>query len=254
MIWGRLFGTVMGLVLIKGLLGAIVGYYIGRQFDYGVMRHQYTSHHSHSQQVFFDITFSVMGHLAKADGKISSEEIQMAQQTMRLFNLSDQAKKQAINAFNTGKSADFNLDQALTDLKRHIGLNIHLYRIFYEIQTKITQIDGHVSPKKMQKLDRIRDVLFGRYQQQSGYGRQQYQGFNRANRVGELDQAYHTLGVTPETPWDDIKKAYKKLMLKNHPDRLVSQGLPEEMLNLAKEKTQAIKAAYDTIKTAKMVT
>ena len=45
-----------------------------------------------------------------------------------------------------------------------------------------------------------------------------------------------------------MKKAYRKLMSQHHPDKLVSRGLPEEMLKLATEKTQEIKAAYEQIK------
>lgn len=253
MTWGRLLGSILGLMLFKSFFGLLIGYFIGRQFDFGFMNHHNAGHKSHSQQAFFDITFAVMGHLAKADGKISSKEIRMAEQTMRMFQLGQVAKKQAIKAFNRGKEQDFNLDRAIAELKQHIGINLYLYQIFYDIQTKITSIDGHLSPRKMQKLDRIRVLLFGHGKQQYHHRQQHYQGFQQTNRAGELDRAYETLGVKPGTPWDDIKKAYKKLMLKNHPDRLMSQGLPEEMLRLAKEKTQAIKAAYDVIKAAKAV-
>ena len=46
----------------------------------------------------------------------------------------------------------------------------------------------------------------------------------------------------------DVKKAYRRLMNQHHPDKLVSKGLPEEMMKLANEKTQQIKEAYERIK------
>ena len=46
----------------------------------------------------------------------------------------------------------------------------------------------------------------------------------------------------------ELKKAYRRQMNQHHPDKLVAKGLPEEMIDIATEKTQAIKAAYDLIK------
>ena len=251
MIWGRVIGAFLGLMFLKGLIGLLIGFYIGRQFDIGYLKQHGTHQRTQSQRAFFEITFAVMGHLAKADGVISTQEIRLAQETMRLFQLDNDAKKEAIAAFNRGKDSSFDLGDAIRNLKRHIGLNLHLYQLFYDIQEKIARIDGHASPKKRQKLAMIQSMLFGQSHRQSSYRHHHYQYQQRAQQVSsshDVDQAYALLGVNKRTPFADVKKAYKKLMLKNHPDRLMSQGLPEEMLRLAKEKTQAIKAAYDTIK------
>lgn len=64
----------------------------------------------------------------------------------------------------------------------------------------------------------------------------------------ELSTAYEILGVTANTPWDEIRKAHKKLMLKYHPDRLAAQGLPPEMVTLYTQKAQDIQAAFNLIK------
>ncbi len=65
--------------------------------------------------------------------------------------------------------------------------------------------------------------------------------------ANQLEKAYRTLGVTSSTNDGEVKKAYRKLMSQNHPDKLVSKGLPEEMIKLATQKTQEIKLAYETI-------
>jgi len=56
------------------------------------------------------------------------------------------------------------------------------------------------------------------------------------------------LGVTPQDSKADIKKAYRRLMSQHHPDKLVSKGLPEEMIKVATEKSQKIRDAYDLLK------
>jgi DnaJ like chaperone protein len=56
------------------------------------------------------------------------------------------------------------------------------------------------------------------------------------------------LGVKNSCTDQELKKAYRRLMSQHHPDKLVSKGLPEEMMKLATEKTQQIKDAYDLIK------
>ncbi len=59
---------------------------------------------------------------------------------------------------------------------------------------------------------------------------------------------YSILGVSKNTSKSDIKKAYRKLMSQHHPDKLVSQGLPEHLMEIAKRKSQDIQAAYEYLK------
>ena len=69
-----------------------------------------------------------------------------------------------------------------------------------------------------------------------------------ANDSLTLSQAYKILGVSKNSSEAEIKKAYRRLMSQHHPDKLVSKGLPDEMIQLATEKTQEIRKAYDLIK------
>ena len=63
-----------------------------------------------------------------------------------------------------------------------------------------------------------------------------------------LKDAYGVLGLPEEAPDDDVKKSYRSLMTQYHPDKLVSKGLPDEMMQFATEKTRDIKAAYELIR------
>ena len=138
-----------------------------------------------------------------------------------------------------------------------------------EIATKL-----NVSAAAMERLIRMRfaEAQFAKYSSQfrnnysrtqSGYGYQNgnsdssYQresdsnssyNYNNAPRYDELKNAYEILGVTADTPFEEIKRTHRKLMLKYHPDRLASQGLPPEMVRLYTQKAQDIQAAFDLIK------
>src|SRR5262245_38450843 len=111
MIWtGKILGAIFGF-LIGGPIGAVLGLLIGHYFDLSRMGHwRTTSTHTRAQDVFFKATFSVMGHIAKADGRVSEQEIQVAEKIMRNMLLSSQLKLQAIHYFNQGKSPYFDLN------------------------------------------------------------------------------------------------------------------------------------------------
>jgi len=63
-----------------------------------------------------------------------------------------------------------------------------------------------------------------------------------------LAQAYSVLAVDPSMSDDQITKAYRRLMSRHHPDKLMANGLPESMLERAKERSQQIQAAYELIR------
>jgi DnaJ like chaperone protein len=66
-----------------------------------------------------------------------------------------------------------------------------------------------------------------------------------------LQQSYAALGLKEDASAQEIKKAYRKLVSQYHPDKLVSQGLPEEMMEMSKKRVREINAAYDKIKVSK---
>ena len=76
-----------------------------------------------------------------------------------------------------------------------------------------------------------------RQHSQSAYSEQQ-----------SLDDAYHILGVAASDDEKTIKRAYRKRMSEHHPDKLVSKGLPEQAMEIAKKKAQDIQSAYELIK------
>lgn len=244
------FGMVLG-----GPLGLLLGCVIGYALDQQLMpfwRANLSQQQTNAvQKIFFTTTFQVMGHIAKADGRVSEQEIRAARYIMQYLGLNDEMKQWAIQSFNDGKQSEFHLDAALNQLRSACRQRPSLLHIFTEIQWQMVQADGVIHPNKQKTLQYICEYLgisskYTAFRQQHGYGSQQPYA-----HLTELEEAYQLLGLSKHATNAEIKKSYRKLMSENHPDRLIAKGLPPEMIKVATEKTQRIKAAYETIKKTK---
>ena len=283
-IWlGKITGATFGL-FSGGLFGIVIGLIAGHLLDQFIERNilgitqQSGDQPSGSlqmqiQQIFFRTTFRVMGRIAKADGRVSNEEIEAAQQIMTQMGLSDDMRKQAIQFFTEGKDADFDLAPDLRRLKEALKHQSSLSQMFLEIQLSVAYSDGELSLEERRIIDRVcRDLGISAFQFEwihsrvkaamaggwSGSNGAQGSGSNAGSRgrrgqsrSSELATAYAVLGVKSSVTDDKLKKEYRKLMSQHHPDKLVAKGLPPEMMKLAKEKTQEIQTAYDKIRQAR---
>ncbi len=243
--WGKLFGGTFGFML-GGPLGALLGAALGHGLDNKV---GHVRSRQRVQTAFFTATFSVMGHLAKADGRVSENEIQMARTLMDQMQLNPTLKKMAINLFNEGKADAFPLDDVIDQLRRECQRRHDLMRVFLEIQLQASYADGSLDQAEKKILLHISERL--------GFSRAEFDQIEamlrrggRGGRSGEmpLDDAYKILDVSKNATDAEVKKAYRKLTSQHHPDKLVAKGLPEEMMKIAADKTHEIRTAYEVIK------
>ncbi len=256
--FGKVIGGTFGF-LMGGPLGAILGASLGHQFDQGIHGLEIDEQLSPGDQqrvqmAFFTATFSVMGHIAKADGQVSTAEINHAKQIMDELDLNDELRKTAINLFQQGKADNFPINEVMDQFRKECHRRTHLIRMFLEIQIQAAFADGI--------LDKTEEIVLQNICTHLGISRfefesiklqiQAQQRFNSKtqNRQSEnsLEDAYAVLGISASATDSEVKKAYRKLMSQHHPDKLVAKGLPEEMMILAKEKTQKIRKAYESIK------
>ncbi len=247
--WGTFIGGTLGFVL-GGPIGALIGAALGGNLDRGIkMGDQFDAgNQERVQAAFFTTTFSVMGHVAKADGHVSQQEISAAKNIMAQMQLSAQQQKAAIKFFDQGKASDFPLTEVLRQFKKECHGRRNLIQMFIEIQIATALADGKVDPSEKQILYTIGEIL--------GFSRNHIDHlFNIANSAEAsasdkltLNQAYKILGIAKGSSEAEVKKAYRRLMSQHHPDKLVAKGLPDEMIALATEKTQEIRKAYDLIK------
>ena len=258
--WGKVLGGAFGFML-GGPLGLLVGAALGHSFDRGMDRAEEFSpgagfdRRERTQMAFFTATFSVMGHVAKADGRVTRDEIALATQVMQQLGLSADMREFAQRLFREGKRPGFPLDAVLEQFRGECRGSTHLIRMFLEIQLHAAYADGSVDTEERNILEHVCRRLhvsareFSQLETlvQAGLHYRRSDGAPSPQKMS-LDEAYGALGVSRSSLDAEVKTAYRRLMSQHHPDKLVAKGLPEEMMRLAKEKTQEIKAAYERIK------
>lgn len=270
--WGKLIGGYFGFML-GGPLGALLGAAVGHGFDRGLKQMKGgvlppPGDQERIQTAFFTATFSVMGHLAKADGRVTQTEIRFAEAVMAQMNLSGEMRKTAIRLFGEGKAPDFPLEALLDQFRHEVGRRRNLLRMFLEIQIQAAYGDGAISAVEDELLRRISrrlgvpeyefrilEKMIGaqvRFREQAAQGAGAGRGGHRPQPTApSLDDAYAALGLARDASDAEVKKAYRRLMSQHHPDKLVAKGLPEEMMKVASQKTHEIKQAYEIIREAR---
>ena len=254
--WGKLIGGAFGFML-GGPIGALFGAVIGHNFDVG-MQHQHDKlppgwgRQERVQTAFFTATFSVMGFLCKADGRVSEEEIAIARQVMARMELNAEQRKAAMSLFREGKKQSFPIDDVLRQLKSEIGYHPNLQRMFIEIQLYAAYADGVLHPAEKRVLQNICSVF--------GFSQRDFEllvaaigGESHHRRTSgiSIKDAYAVLNLKADATDAEVKKSYRRLMNQHHPDKLVSKGLPEEMIKIAEQRTHEIRQAYEKIKEAR---
>lgn len=241
-------GVFFGTLLTKSLIGALFGGLIGYFFSRGLRG---TTQHSQVQAIFFKATFTIMGHIAKADGRVSESEIAAAKNLMQHLQLAQEQRLQAMRYFQEGKAPQFRLADALDELAETCRLHPHLLQLFTDIQCQAALADGLKNEKKQRILQQMCERfglmhLFHHYTRQTGS-----HTYQQPPRNDTLRDDYALLEVDKTATDKEVKRAYRRLMSQHHPDKLIAEGLPEEMIKLATEKTQQIRAAYDRIRQAR---
>ena len=255
--WGKIIGGVLGLFK-GGLSGALIGVLLGHMVDrfiagfIGVSR---------AQEVFFDALFAALGHLSKADGRVSEAEIRMVESLMQRMDITGENRQRAIRLFNQGKQPDFDLDAALQPFMQYSAVRMDLRQMFLEVLVEAAFSSGSVSAEEAAILQRVAQrlhipgqVFAAMMNARTGAGGAWYGAGGRQSAVhpqGRLDEAYAKLGLKRSATDAEVKKAYRKLVSQYHPDKLVSRGLPEEMMEMAKTRVREINRAYDEIKQAR---
>lgn len=256
---GLVVGALIGL-FSGGLIGLVVGAGVGFLLERGLRR---SMTRYHPQQLFFRATFCVMGKVAKADGRVSENEIRYAQDVMTRMNLGEEKRREAIDCFNEGKQAEFDIAEVLRPLAALMRHRSALKLMFFEIQLQAAMADGEMSPAEEGVLSQIcaqlqfteaeMQALANRMRAEQAFREQAWRAHEQPGQYGgsSLEDAYGVLGVSPEASDAEVKKAWRRLMSQHHPDKLVAKGLPEEMMQLAKEQAQEIQSAYEQIRRAR---
>lgn len=270
---GKLIGGLIGL-FSGGPFLALLGLFVGHLFDKAVRNFSRKESPEILQAVqdkFFETTFTLIGYLAKADGIVTQEEIDQTQQLMDKMGLKADHKREAIRLFKIGAAPGFDPEASLQSFREVCGRRIQLTQMLMVYLVNTALADGKFDPKEESALRRVAEGLNfshlafeqllkmiraqnafagGSYHYQQGQYRQQEQDYRSQEQASrsQISDAYTALGVSETASDTEIKKAYRKLMSEYHPDKLMGQGVPEDMIKVATERSQEIQTAYDLIK------
>jgi DnaJ like chaperone protein len=215
--------------------------------------------------------------VAKADGRVSEAEIAAARQVMADLRLDGAQIHAAIQHFTRGKNPGFDVEETVRDFREVCADQPEMLRVFLEFQVRaaLEGVDMQGPARTaIQKIAELLDVsrlelahieavlrlqrehIRQRGGQGAGGGTHGGQGSGgQASRPGmKLDAAYQVLEVDPKASNEVVSKAYRRQLSKHHPDKLKANGLPESMLEHAKQRTQQIIEAYELIKATRGIT
>jgi len=271
---GKVVGGILGAMTL-GPIGVAVGIVLGHQFDEysgGASADPRLNSSENLTEIgerFFRATFRIMGYLAKADGRVSEREIAAARGVMSDLRLNSQQVQSAIDYFTVGKQGNFDPATELGGLRHACQGRPELLRVFLEIQVRaalagnnmegpvrdlLTRVAARlgVAPLELAQIETVLRIRTGSFHQGPGpgMGNGAGNGSTGSRSFGgpeQLDQAYKVLETTPGASKAEIVKAYRRQLSRHHPDKLKANGLPDSMIEHAKQRTQLIIEAYEII-------
>lgn len=247
-----LIGAMIGFLIFNipgAILGALIGYLFEGNSGGTSRRYSYSSRNL-QQQEFYKNLFGLLAVFAQGDGTVSREEIEIVDHFVRHeLNLSEQDRKMAIKFFDQAKRNGYDLKHYAENIAKLVRYNPNILNSIMNLLFRLSDANGGPSQKQEEFLDELQFVF--RLSHDRNYRNSSYQGrrtgSSRMSTRNRLKEAYETLNLEPDADKSQVKKKYRELAKKYHPDKIIAKDLPDEFVEMAKEKFTEIQAAYEEI-------
>ena len=237
-IWGKIIGGAAGLAL-GGPLGALVGTAAGHAVDKIALNYgdALIDEEASKQKIAFTIGVIVLSaKMAKADGVVTKDEITAFR---KIFHISEKEIKNVGRVWDLARRDVAGFEIYARQIEKLFNPQSPVLEELLGSLIYIAQSDGVVNPEEIDYLDKVAQIF--------GFDEVQFRRLLAIYNVSKADDPYSILGVNQSASDEEVKLAYRQLTLKNHPDKLVASGMPEEFVRQATEKMATVNVAYSDI-------
>lgn len=233
-----LLGAAAGL-FAGGPFGAIAGAGLGQAWGRGWL---WPSPKDGGLPTELRSIFELLGHLAKADGRVSEREIAFVEGLMERFKLSAKARHGAIAAFDRGRAPTFQLDRAIDELGASGLRGTAEAQQMVDLLTRLAEADGPLAAAEKGALGRIAARLGVTKAQRRVLSSQ------TADITWTAASAHAELGLSGSAAPDLVRTSYKRLMSRYHPDKLAARQLSDNQRAAAEDRLRRIRSAYEYLR------
>ena len=239
-IWGSLIGGMVGFSLggpFGMLLGSLIGGKISRARsgstgNFGAF--------AQPQQIFALSLIVLSAKLSKADGQVSKEELIAVRDKLKI---PESEIEQVGKIFNKAKQESTGYEPYAQQIAQIYKNNQNVLEEVINILFYIAEADGNVSKSELDMIQHIAQIF--------GLNQSQFNSIQESRKSSDKLNPYVVLGSNPEEDIQAIRKKYLQLSKENHPDMLISKGVPKEVIEESKKKMRAINSAWGQIQKLK---
>jgi len=246
---GAGIGAGIGAV-IGGPIGAGIGAWVGSSVSRSYARVQHAGAagggfigmgQEEAQSIFFVALFSMLAKMAKADGRVSSEEADLVNNLSRTqIKMDAEDRKAAAVIFKNALGDDYTIYDYAEQYMRVAG-SPQMCEMVYRLLFAVAYADQELHPAEDEILKTLPGHL-GLDQSHYRILREEFHG-----QQADIGESYKILGCSPDSSDTEVKRAYRKLCMEYHPDKIAAKGLPDGFMKFAEQQMQQINDAYQSV-------
>ena len=233
-IWGKILGGATGFAF-GGPIGALLGGVAGHALD-KIKTKKKLPEETALKQIGFTIGVIVLSaKMAKADGKVTEDEIRAFKEKV---NVPDKEIKYVAKLWDQAKKTTDGFEIYAKQIADLLEKNSSVLEELLKLLIIIALADGKITIPEIKYLEKVGNIF--------GFSKEDFERIY-SSKSGVSADPYQILGVSRDASVDEIKQKWKQLAINHHPDRLISQGIPEDLIHKSTSRLKEINNAWDTI-------